>query len=101
MLITDLRQEFVSYWRREKPEITKFLNHVVYYTVLGDVAEQEDENHNGKFIPNIVLYSYLIGYLFKSKMLMLMLMLMLSKKTSHKFKPCYLTMASWASRLTT
>ena len=96
MLITDLRQEFVSYWRREKPEITKFLNHVGYYTVLGDVAEQEDENHNGKFIPNIVLYSYLIGYLFKSKILCLV-----KKQESHKFKPCYLTMASWASRLTT
>ena len=74
MLITDLRQEFISYWRREKPEITKFLNHIGYYTVLGDVAEQENENHktgHGKFIPNTVLYSYLIGYLFKSKILCL------------------------------
>ena len=38
------------------------------------MAEQENENHktgNGKFTPNIVLYSYLRGYLFKSKILCL------------------------------
>lgn len=74
ILITDLWQVFVSYWRGDKPEITEFLNHVGYYSVLGDVAEQENENHktgNGKFTPSIVLYSYLIGYLFKSKILCL------------------------------
>lgn len=70
MLITDLRQAFVSYWRGDKPEITEFLNHVGYYSVLGDMAEQENENHktgNGKFTPNIVLYSYLRGYLFRAR----------------------------------